>query len=162
MYEGYSCQVIHYGKRTHSFPITNGVRQGCIISPLIFILVMDDIIRRVTADKKRGIRWGLMDTLEHLEYADDLCLLAHRFSHMQETICKFETDFTSVTVLRGSRVSKFQSTWTVHVILLYIETKPRILHHHYLWTLPQSTTLIFPKVQRSHANRHPPRHKPIT
>jgi hypothetical protein len=58
MYVRYSCQVIYYGKLTHSFPVTNGVRQGCITSPLIFILVMDVIVRRVTADKKRGIRWG--------------------------------------------------------------------------------------------------------
>jgi hypothetical protein len=58
MCEGYSCQVIHYGKLTHSFPVPNGIWQGCIISPLIFTLVMDDIMRGVTADKKRGIRWG--------------------------------------------------------------------------------------------------------
>jgi hypothetical protein len=92
MYEGYSCQVIRYGKLTHSFPVTNGLQQGCIISPLIFLLVMDDIMRRVTADKKRGIRWGLMDTLEDLEYADYLCLLVHRFSDMQEKVSKLEKE----------------------------------------------------------------------
>jgi hypothetical protein len=91
MYEGYSCKVIHYGKLTHSFPVTKGVQQGCILSPLIFILVMDDM-RRVTADKKRGIRWGLMDTLEDLEYADDLCLLEHQFSDMQEKISKLDKE----------------------------------------------------------------------
>jgi hypothetical protein len=52
---------------------------------------MDDM-RRVTADKKRGIRWWLMDTLEDLEYADYLCLLVHRFSDMQENISKLEKE----------------------------------------------------------------------
>jgi hypothetical protein len=46
-----------YGKLTHCFPVTNGVQQGCIISPLIFILVMDDM-RRVTADKRRASDGG--------------------------------------------------------------------------------------------------------
>jgi hypothetical protein len=45
---------------------------------------MDDIMRRVTADKNRDIRWGLMDTLGDLEYAVDLCLLEHHFSDMQK------------------------------------------------------------------------------
>jgi hypothetical protein len=35
---------------------------------------------------------GLMDTLEDLEYADDLCLLAHRFSDMQEKISELEKE----------------------------------------------------------------------
>jgi hypothetical protein len=33
-----------------------------------------------------------MDTLEDLEFADDLCLLAHRFSDMLEKISKLETE----------------------------------------------------------------------
>jgi hypothetical protein len=35
---------------------------------------------------------GLMDTLEDLEYADDLCLLAHCFSDVQEKISKLEKE----------------------------------------------------------------------
>jgi hypothetical protein len=35
---------------------------------------------------------GLMDTTEDLEYADDLCLLGHRFSDMQEKISKLEKE----------------------------------------------------------------------
>lgn len=32
----------------------------------------------------RGIRWGLQGCLEDLDFADDICLLAHRHSHMQD------------------------------------------------------------------------------
>jgi hypothetical protein len=35
---------------------------------------------------------GLMDTLEDLEYADDLCLLTHRFYDMQGKISKLEKE----------------------------------------------------------------------
>jgi hypothetical protein len=33
-----------------------------------------------------------MDTLEDLEYADDLCVLVHRFSDMHEKISKLEKE----------------------------------------------------------------------
>jgi hypothetical protein len=33
-----------------------------------------------------------MDTLEYLEYAHDLCVLAHRFSDMHEKISKLEKE----------------------------------------------------------------------
>lgn len=34
----------------------------------------------VSRGRRRGIQWGLNARLESLEYADDVCLLAHRFS----------------------------------------------------------------------------------
>jgi hypothetical protein len=34
-------------------------------------------------DKMRGIVWKRMISLEDLEYADDICLLSHKYDHMQ-------------------------------------------------------------------------------
>ena len=31
-------------------------------------------------DTQRGIRWTLTDRLKDLDYADDICLLAHTFN----------------------------------------------------------------------------------
>ena len=36
--------------------------------------------------KARGITWKLTRTLEDLDYADDICLLAHKQSDMQHKI----------------------------------------------------------------------------
>ena len=41
MYEGTSCRVVHDGQLTDSFNIGTGVRQGCLLSPFLFILVID-------------------------------------------------------------------------------------------------------------------------
>ena len=41
LYEGFTCQVIHGGTMTEPFPVTTGVRQGCLLSPLLFLLVID-------------------------------------------------------------------------------------------------------------------------
>jgi hypothetical protein len=41
LYENATCQVIHDGKLKETFTIQTGVRQGCILSPTIFLMVID-------------------------------------------------------------------------------------------------------------------------
>ena len=41
LYEASSCQVIHNGKLSEPFEMNTGVRQGCLLSPMIFIMVFD-------------------------------------------------------------------------------------------------------------------------
>jgi len=37
----------------------------------------------VNRDKQRGIQWGLVNRLEDLDFANDLCLLSETHSDMQ-------------------------------------------------------------------------------
>ena len=84
LYEGATCQVIHKGKLTDNFEIKTGVRQGCLLSPMIFLIVVDWIMRETTKANKTGIQWSLTQCLEDLDFADDLCLLAQKQQHMQQ------------------------------------------------------------------------------
>jgi len=84
LYEDFTCQVIHEGRMSDDFKVTTGVRQGCLLSPLLFLVVLDWVTRTAYADSGKGIQWTLMSKLEDLEFADDLALLAHRLQHMQE------------------------------------------------------------------------------
>lgn len=52
---------------------------------MLFNVVLDYVMEKVNLIKK-GIRWQLMSTLEDLDYADDLCILTHNFSDMQEKL----------------------------------------------------------------------------
>lgn len=82
-YRGYMCRLVHEDCVSEPFPVTAGVRQGCILSPLMFLVVIDAVMHNVNRDRRRGIRWGLVDRLEDLDFADDLCLLSEAHSEMQ-------------------------------------------------------------------------------
>ena len=65
-----------------SIKTSSGVRQGCLLSPLLFLPVMGGVMRRALDGKKRGLTWRLQESLEDLEYADDVCLVSHKYEHM--------------------------------------------------------------------------------
>jgi len=88
LYEDATCQVIHEGKLTEAFSVQTGVRQGCLLSPTIFLLVVDWIMRQATAGRRTGIQWTLMKQLEDLDFADDISLLSHRQQDAQEKLCR--------------------------------------------------------------------------
>ena len=41
-------------------------------------------MRKVTADKRRGIRWKFTTALEDLDFADDIALLSSKFNDLRE------------------------------------------------------------------------------
>ena len=61
----------------------SGVRQGCVISPVLFFLSIDWIMRSTTSDKSRGIKWTLLSQLEDLDFADDLAIFSSNPQHLQ-------------------------------------------------------------------------------
>ncbi len=88
MYLDASCQVIHEGKLTEPFSVQTGVRQGCLLSPTIFLMVIDWIMRQSTTGQRTGIQWTLMKQLEDLDFADDICLLSHKQQDAQEKLSR--------------------------------------------------------------------------
>ena len=82
-YEGFKAQIVHSGLLTESFEMLTGVRQGCLLSPLLFLVVLDWVSKQAFGTSARGIQWHLMKRLEDLEYADDLALLTHRVQDMR-------------------------------------------------------------------------------
>jgi hypothetical protein len=50
------------------------------------LLVLDGVLRRASGGRYRGITWRLRETLEDMGYADDVCLVSHKYEHMQRKL----------------------------------------------------------------------------
>jgi hypothetical protein len=101
-YEDMQCKVEHAGQMSDSFEVKTGVRQGCLLSPFLFLLAIDWIMKSTTEGRRNGIQWSLMDQLDDLDFADDLALLSHTQAQMQDKTSHLET--TSAQV--GLKVNK--------------------------------------------------------
>ena len=76
-----------------SFCLSNGVKQGGIISPVLFIVYMDDLSCVLNCSNIGG-RIG-REIVNHLSYADDLCLICFSPAGMQKLLnvfSKYATD----------------------------------------------------------------------
>ena len=80
--------MIHDGKLTEPFSVQTGVCQGCLLSPTIFLMVVDWVMRQSTAGQRTGIQWTFTKQLEDLDFADDISLLSHKQQDAQEKLCR--------------------------------------------------------------------------
>ena len=84
LYENSECTVLVDNEPTTPFKVNTGVRQGCVLSPLLFCIAIDFILRSNTT-LASGIIWnGNGGTLGDLDFADDICLLNSTYEDMQE------------------------------------------------------------------------------
>ena len=84
LYGDFSSRVINNNTLSDAFKVNTGVKQGCNLSPFLFVLGMDWIMRTTIGTERRGVRWNFTSILEDLDFADDVALLAHRHQDMQE------------------------------------------------------------------------------
>lgn len=81
-YTDFKCRVVHQSQLSDTISVVSGVRQGCLLSPFLFIVTLDNIMCKATRNRPRGIQWGPFHRLEDIDYADDICLLSHTHADM--------------------------------------------------------------------------------
>ena len=89
-YEGLSCRVIHRGQPSEAFNVKTGVRQGCLLSPFLFLIAIDWIMRTAIAQARNGIQWTPWLQPDNLDFVDDLALLSYTHRQMQEKTNSFK------------------------------------------------------------------------
>ena len=108
-----SCRVVHRGQLSDCFNVRTGVCQGCLLSPFMFLLVIDWIMRTTTEGKKNGVQRTPWTQLEDLDYADDLALLSHSHDQKQGKTTRLAatSERTRLKINRGkSKVMRFNTT----------------------------------------------------
>ena len=83
-YDNFECSIILGNTITEAFPVKSGVRQGCILSSLLFLVTIDWVMRQATSLRSRGIQWTIFSHLQDLDFADDIPILSSTPAHLQE------------------------------------------------------------------------------
>ena len=108
LHEGQRGQVKHNGSLSDSFPISNGVEQGCVLAPSLFSIFFSMMLRQAKEDildgiyirfRSDGSLFNLRRLLSHtktmeqlimeLLFADDCALLAHTEVALQNLVDHF-------------------------------------------------------------------------
>jgi len=84
----FECAVVDGQDTTDWFKIKTGVKQGCNMSGLLFLLVVDWVMRHSLQQGNTGIRWKFITKLEDVDFADDIALLSSTKQHIQTKIDK--------------------------------------------------------------------------
>ncbi|TWW53911.1 R2DM Retrovirus-related Pol polyprotein from type II retrotransposable element [Takifugu flavidus] len=90
------------GSKSNSFPVRVGLRQGCPLSPILFIIFMDRISR--CSHGVEGIRFGDL-RIASLLFADDVVLLASSARDLQLSLDRF----AAACEAAGMRISTSKS-----------------------------------------------------
>jgi len=91
LYDSNKCLVSAQGKLLPGFDMRSGIRQGCPLSPLLFVVVVDSLLRHLH-------RQLPMD--QHRAYADDIALVCQDFLSSLPTLQGIFARFHAVSGLR--------------------------------------------------------------
>ena len=108
-YLNFQCTV---GKDTDFFDVKTGVRQGCVMSAMLFNIAIDWVMRKTTNGASKGIRWTLFSKLEDLDFADDIALVSHTHQDMQDKTNNLDKYGRQIGLRINTRKTE---TMTVHV-----------------------------------------------
>ena len=98
-YKEMSCLVVHQGRLTRKFKVKTGVRQGCLLSPFLFLLATDWIMNKTTEGARNGIQWTPWSQLEDLDFADDVALLSHSHQQIQDKTTRLGSSSNQVGLI---------------------------------------------------------------
>merc|ERR1712035_298602 len=79
LYEGATTRVRVNGELSEEFPVNVGVHQGSVLSPLLFVMVLEAL----SQDFRTGLPWEIL-------YADDLVLVAESKEEAEEKLRRWK------------------------------------------------------------------------
>ena len=88
LYKNQTCDVKWNNKYSHRFPVSNGVRQGAISSPILFCIYIDKLVQQL---RKRDIGCHIFNKFVGVwVYADDIIILSSSRLGLQSMVSTCE------------------------------------------------------------------------
>ena len=109
LYANQEAQVRLELGETKWFPISKGARQGCILSPSLFNLYAEMIIRNALGDNETGVKIG-GQTISNLRYADDTTILAETSADLKHLLEVLESEGNRAGLRLNASKTKIMST----------------------------------------------------
>ena len=95
---------------SQTFTVRRGVVQGDIISPILFILALDQVVQEADTGGQ-GVSVGEIKELRVLGYADDAAMASITVDEMTQRLTKF----ADAALARADMQTKLSKTWSQHV-----------------------------------------------
>ena len=102
LYTNQSATIRWNGEHSGLFHINKGVRQGCILSPHLFSIYTEQVMREAEIDGM-GINIG---NLTNLRYADDTALIVDNVTSMKRILNRVDTAGRSASLKLNARKTK--------------------------------------------------------
>ena len=137
MYAGQEARVRSGHGTTDWFQIGKGVRQGCILSPCLFNLYAEYIMRNTGLDEAQaGVKIARRNT-NNLRYADDTTLMAESEEELKSLLMKVKGENEKVglklniqktTIMASGPITSWQIDGvTVEIVTYFILGAPKSL-----------------------------------
>lgn len=106
LYSNLTSDLIVNGHISAAFPVNRGVRQGCPLSPMIFVLCLDPLLRRLQCDASiHGFTLPNGQTIVGSAYADDITLFLRDKASLDEAFRVLDV----YSVVSGAKVNASKS-----------------------------------------------------
>uniref|UniRef100_A0A914X6Y4 Reverse transcriptase domain-containing protein n=1 Tax=Plectus sambesii TaxID=2011161 RepID=A0A914X6Y4_9BILA len=123
LYENQEATVRTAFGNTDWFDIERGVRQGCILSPALFNLYAETIMRRCDLDKSPiGVKIGGRN-INNLRYADDTTLLAENERDLEYLVRRVKEENERMGLYLNVKKTKVMTTASNGTVRITIDNK---------------------------------------
>ena len=116
MYSNTSCRIKFHNGLGPIFQSTCGVKQGDVLSPLLFNIFINDLIKELEFPESKAVRVG-NEELNILLYADDIILLSESndgLQHCLDRLHNFCSSWNLEVNVEKSKVVVFNSNGKTH------------------------------------------------